>query len=234
MNRGTSQRKEAETVTAAAVEGYLRRHPEFFENHLELLETLKIPHPTGVAVSLISRQVQQLRDKNRKLQVQLNEMLQIARDNDTLRQRLHQLALTLLDAKELEDALAGLEWGLHEYFQTDFVTVRIAVPAIESPVTGLYMPPESPGTELLGAVLESGKPHCVKPGSEQAAFLFGAHASDVASCAVVPLQHAGLRGLLGIGSRDPDRFTPGMGFLFLTQMGEILSARLAALLHGHI
>jgi uncharacterized protein YigA (DUF484 family) len=232
MSRGTSQRQEAETMTAVGVEEYLRRHPDFFEDHLELLETLRVPHPTGPAVSLIVRQVQQLRDKNRRLQMQLNEMLQIARDNDTLHQRLHQLALALLDATQLEDALAGLEWGLHEYFQTDFVAVRIVAPAIETAVADLYLSPASPGAELVAAVLESGKPLCAKPETDQTALLFGTHAEHVASCALVPLQHAGLKGLLAIGSRDPDRFTPGMGFLFLTQMGEILSARLAALLQS--
>jgi uncharacterized protein YigA (DUF484 family) len=234
MTRGTTQRKQAEPIKAAVVEDYLRRHPEFFEDHLELLEGLKVPHPCGAAVSLITRQVQQLRDRNRRLQAQLNDILEIARQNDTLHQRLHQLTLTLLDAKGLEDTLAGLEWGLHEYFQTDFVAVRIAAPAFESPVGNLYMAPDSEGPVLFAAVLDAGSPRCARPDPAEAAFLFGRDAPEAASYALIPLQHAGLKGLLAIGSRDPERFTPGMGFLFLTQLGEILSARLAALLQGHI
>ena len=234
MSRGTSQRKEAETVTAAMVEDYLLQHPDYFEDHLELLEGLKVPHASGVAVSLVTRQVEQLRDRNRMLQAQLNDMLNIARENDTLHQRLHQLALTLLDATEVADILAGLEWGLHEYFQTDFVAVRIAEPKFDSAVADLAMTPENPAFGLFAAVLEVGNPSCLQPEPPQVAALFGASASEVASCALIPLQHAAVKGMLAIGSRDHERFTPGMGFHFLAQMGEILSARLAALLQGHL
>jgi uncharacterized protein YigA (DUF484 family) len=87
---------------------------------------------------------------------------------------------------------------------------------------------------LLAEALDAGKPQCGRPDPDQAAFLFGAHASEVASYALVPLQHDGLRGLLAIGSRKPERFRPGMGFLFLAQLGEILAARLATLLNGRV
>jgi len=40
-----------------SVTDYLVRHPEFFESHGEVLAKLKVPHPTGRAVSLIERQV---------------------------------------------------------------------------------------------------------------------------------------------------------------------------------
>jgi uncharacterized protein YigA (DUF484 family) len=36
--------------------------------------------------------------------------------------------------------------------------------------------------------------------------------------------------LLVLGSRDPDRFKPGMGLLYLRILGEIVAARLSALL----
>jgi uncharacterized protein YigA (DUF484 family) len=233
MNVETTKRRERKsTLTAAAVEKFLRQHPDFFQERLDLLESLKVPHPCGEAVSLITRQIELLREKNRRLQVQMNDILHIARDNDALHHRIHQLTLALLDAAGLEDALAGLKWGLHQYFQADFVAVRIVQPCIESPVADLCMAPGGVGPVLFESVLESGKPQCGQADAAQAEFLFGDEASEVASCALIPLQHAGLRGVLAIGSRNPTRFQAGMGFLFLTQMGEIVSARLAALLNG--
>jgi uncharacterized protein YigA (DUF484 family) len=144
------------------------------------------------------------------------------------------LTLTLLAARGLEDALAGLEWGLNQYFQTDFVAVRIAEPAVASPIANLALASGDSETPLLAPLLEAGKPQCGKPDPAQAALLFGSHAHEVASQALVPLQHAGLRGILAIGSRDPGRFQSGMGALFLAQLGEVLSARLAALLLGGV
>lgn len=221
-------------VTAAEVAQFLRQNPEFFKDHLDLLEILEVPHPSGAAVSLVARQLDLLREKNRRLQHQLDEILRVARDNDALHRRIQQLTLTLLNATGLEDALASLEWGLHQYFQTDFVVLRIVAPVFDTPIRGLRMPADSKGGKLFAALLDSGKPLCGKPVPEQVAFLFGDNAADVASQALIPLQHAGLRGLLAIGSRTRGHFQPGMGALFLTQLGEILSARLATLLHGRI
>jgi uncharacterized protein YigA (DUF484 family) len=45
----------------------------------------------------------------------------------------------------------------------------------------------------------------------------------VQSCALLPL---GERGLVAIGSHDPNRFYPGMGTLFLRLMGDTLMAAL--------
>lgn len=230
----TSKRNVHGPVTPAEVEDFLRQNPEFFRDHLDLLEIMEVPHPSGAAVSLVARQIDLLREKNRRLQRQLEEILQVARDNDTLHQRVHQLTLTLLDPTGLEDTLGSLEWGLHQYFQTDFVAVRITAPVFESPITGLHIAADSREWQLLGAILDSGRPQCGRPEPEQARFLFGDDADEVASCALIPLQHAGLHGLLAIGSRKRGRFQPGMGLLFLTQLGEILSARLAALLNGRI
>lgn len=235
MSVPTPQRKpEAEDLAAAEVEDFLRRQPEFFQERPELLESLKLPHPCGEAVSLVSRQIDLLRARNRQLHSQLDDILQIARDNDALTQRLHQLALALLDAIALEDALAGLKWGLHQYFQAEFAAVRILRPRLDSPVADLCPAvAEDAAPAWFEAVLDAGKPHCGPLQPKQACDLFGAETGgEVASCALVPLQHAGLRGLLAIGSRDPARFQAGMGGLFLSRLGEIVAARLAVLANG--
>lgn len=232
INPKTPKRREERAVSAAEVEAFLRQHPDFFQDQLDLLEILKIPHPCGDAVSLVTRQISLLRDSNRQLESQLNDILQIARDNDALHQRIHQLTLTLLDATTLDDALGGLTWSLHEYFQADFVTVKIIQPAIESPITGLYVTSSDAGLALFASVLDSGSPHCGTPDQSQAKYLFGGNASNVLSHALIPLQHAGFKGLLAIGSRDANRFRAGMGLHFLGQLGEVVSARFASLLAG--
>ena len=56
----------------------------------------------------------------------------------------------------------------------------------------------------------------------------------MASQAVLKLDHAGLRGVFAIGSRDSTRLRADMGVVFLTQMSEILAARLAALLYSTV
>lgn len=232
MKANKAQRQNIEAITADDVEAWLRRRPDFFHQHLDLLEILKVPHPCGEAVSLVSRQIDLLREKNRRLQVQLNDILQIARDNDSLFWRIHRLTLALLDANSLDDALAALRWLLHECFQADFVAVRLLDPIFDSPIADLCVAADCPELAHFSQLLEGGKPECGQPTPALAELLFGSDAPEVLSHAIIPLQHAGLKGVLAIGSRNSSRFDAGMGHLFLSQMGEIVAARLVSLLNA--
>lgn len=217
-------------IDESEVEAWLLEHPDFFHRHEDCLESLSLPHPCGDAVSLVTRQIELLREKNRKLEKQLGDILQIARDNDTLLRRFHQLTIAQLDAASLDDALAALRWLLHDCFQADFVAVRLIQPIIDCPIGDLCVPEDCPQLDHFKQILLEGKPECGKPNAEQAAFLFGSDAPEVESFALVPLQNAGLKGVLAIGSRDPGRFQAGMGNLFLSQMSDVVAARFTSLL----
>jgi hypothetical protein len=232
MKRVIATRLQEPALTSAEVADYLRQHPRFFEEHLELLETMSVPHPSGAAVSLVTRQLDLLRDKERRLTEQLDILVRIARDNDTLYHRLHQLTLALIEANSVPDVLACLDWGLHQYFQADFVAVRILEPHMEGSVSNLFVPGDSPEAAWCETVLARGKPLCGKPDPEHVGFLFGAAGEAIESQALMAMQHARVRGVFAIGSRDPERFRPDMGFVFLVQMSEVLAARLATLFNA--
>ena len=75
-----------EELPEQAVHDYLAAHPNFFEGHANLLNSLQLPHAAGGAVSLVERQVSVLRQKDLKLEKQLKELIGIARANDLLAQ----------------------------------------------------------------------------------------------------------------------------------------------------
>ena len=58
---------------------FLREHPEFLAQHPDLLTSLSLPHTVvgtgGKTVSLIERQIDVLRDKNRALEFQLAALI---------------------------------------------------------------------------------------------------------------------------------------------------------------
>ena len=62
-------------LTTTEIEAYLLQHPEFFHEHLPLLENMKIPHPSGDAVSLISKQLELFRKRHHDLENQLTALL---------------------------------------------------------------------------------------------------------------------------------------------------------------
>ena len=219
-------------IGADEVESYLRDNPDFFQDRDALLEDIRVPHVCGDAVSLVEKQITVLRISNRKVQRQLDDIVEIARTNDALYLRLHRLTLALLSANSLEDALAGLQWALHECFQADVAVVRLLEPWFECPVADLFANDALRSSDAITSLLASGKPDYGRVDPLLTRQLFGERADEVASCALLPLQHAGLKGVLAIGSASPDRFHAGMGAAFLMQLSDIVAARLYSLLPG--
>lgn len=225
-------------LTSTQVEDYLRLHPEFFHEHLDLLEQLSIPHPSGNAISLISKQLEIFRSRHHDMEKQLTELIDIARDNDTSQNRMHKLTLALLDATTLEAAIANLEVVLSEYFLIDFVAVRIIKHLPDTAVAlglsvaeaTLFIEPGGKNLEPFADELASNRPKCGRPTITQAKVLFGDLAFEVRSCAIIPMAFTELEGILAIGSRDEDRFHYDMGNLFLNQMSQIIATRLITLL----
>jgi len=217
-------------LSTSQIEDYLQHHPDFFHEHLSLLEKMSVPHPSGTAISLISKQLELFRSKHYEMESQLNALIEIARDNDTSFIRMHKLTLALLDTSALEQAIANLDNVLTDYFLTDFVAVRIIKSCPESAVANLFIEPGSEDLQPFLKVLASNQPICGRPTLRQAKVLFGDAALEVKSCAIIPMNFTELDGILAIGSREEDRFQYSMGNLFLTQMSEIIGTRLISLL----
>jgi uncharacterized protein len=225
--------KEENNLTPKQVEKYLREHPEFFNEHLHLLEQMRIPHPiSGNAVSLISKQLELFRSRHQELESQLTELIEIARENDTSYVRMHKLTLALLDAKTIEEAVENLEMVLSEYFLTDYVAVRLIKHNPEATISKLYLEPDSEDLKPFSKELSSNQPTCGRPTLSQAKILFGDAALEVNSYAIMPMMFTELEGFLAIGSREDGRFHFSMGSLFLTQMSEIVGTRLITLVTG--
>lgn len=223
-------KQETLNLTSAQVEQYLREHPEFFNEHLHLLEQMRIPHPSGNAVSLISKQLEIFRGRHQELENQLTELIEIARENDTSYVRMHKLTLALLDSKTIEEAVENLETVLCEYFLTDFVAIRIIKHIPDATIPKLYIEPDSEVLKPFSKELSSNQPTCGRPTLTQAKILFGDAALEVQSYAIMPMMFTELEGFLAVGSREEARFHFSMGSLFLTQMSEIVGTRLIALL----
>jgi hypothetical protein len=217
-------------LTADDIAVYLQQHPDFFHDHLDLLEQLTIPHPSGVAVSLLTKQLELLRNKQHEQENQLTELVEIARNNDATFLGLHQLTLALLNASTLEEVVTTLEQVLTEYFLTDFVEVRLIQNCPDPAVARLFIDPSSENVKPFMKELGSKQTKCARPSLEQAKVLFGDLALEVESCAIIPMTLGKSAGILAIGSREAGRFHYSMGQLFLTQIGEIVGARLYSLL----
>jgi uncharacterized protein YigA (DUF484 family) len=202
---------------------YLLAHPDFFERHPRVLEQLRVSHPSGAAVSLIERQRDLLRAENHKLRDRLQDLVQVARDNDSLSKHMQQLNLALIEARRLDELVLGVQSVLRDEFGADFTALRLAM---SSGRAGLADSDRLtiPALEALRPLLHGKRPWCGRLGPDQARWLFDEVASEVASTALLPLSaDADWQGVLAIGSRCPERFAPGMGTVFLSRIGELVS-----------
>lgn len=215
----------AAELSGENVADYLRRHPEFFDAHPALLAELQLPHSSGNVVSLIERQVSLLRAQNEQSGRRLRDLIDIARRNEELAMRMHQLALSLMDAAEPKDIFSTLYESLRTNFTADRVSVRLfAEPAFIDSFPGPeFAGRERPEQALFRAITEKKKPLTGRMKKQQQVFLFGDDGDDIASGVLVPLQGPDWSGVLAIGSTSPTRFTEGMGVELLRNLGEVLS-----------
>lgn len=71
-------------IDANDVAGFLRRHPEFLADFPDLAMNLKLPREQGASTSLASYQLEVLRDKTRALTRRLQELIEVAQENEQL------------------------------------------------------------------------------------------------------------------------------------------------------
>ena len=123
------------------------------------------------------------------------------------------------------DTLRAMAASLAEDFSGDLVRV-----VLFKPVPGLgdedWLQVVDRGDRLLAPfadVLKDGEPLCGRLHPDKQALLYGARVEDVQSSALLAVEGVGL---VAVGSRDPNRFYPGMGTLFLRMMGEAFEVAL--------
>ena len=211
---------------------YLQANPDFFERHQSLLTNMRIPHRAGGAVSLVERQVASLRKKNLQLERKLRDLLEVAKSNDVLADKVHDLATRLLAAGSRRQVVRVAEELLRSSFSADHsVLVLFELDqAGEFAIEGRFLrlvERSNPAMDPFKTFLGGGVARCGLIRDSQRDFLFGPDAEEVGSAALVPLGENASTGFLAIGSRDADYFHPGKSMDFLSRLGDLLGCALA-------
>jgi uncharacterized protein YigA (DUF484 family) len=230
----STQRKEEfveERLSEQSIHDFLAAHPDFFERHSTLLSSLNLPHASGGAVSLVERQVSVLRQKELKLERQLRELIQVARENDVLSSKIHELTLQLLAATDLHRTIVVVEEALRSGFGADqAVLVLFGEPdAFHDIHVGRFfrvVQKDDSGLKPFSTFLNGSGARCGKIRDSQREYLFQNDAEDIGSAALVPLGVGAEIGFLAVGSIDSDRFHPGMSIDFLTRLGDLVAGSL--------
>lgn len=214
-----------EKLGAHEVAAWLRLHPKFLQQFPDLALSMVVPREEGPAASLASYQLEVLRDKNRELTRRLHDLYAVAQDNERLAVQTQQLTLTLLRQDTAADTVRAMAATLGEDFNGDLVRI-----VLFAPVAGLddvdWLQVIARDDAVLAPFrdcLADGEPLCGRLHPDKQALLYGPRVDEVQSSALLPLEDVGL---VAVGSRDPNRFYPGMGTLFLRMMGEAFAVAL--------
>lgn len=204
---------------------FLRSHPQFFEQHPELLENIQVPHPYGGrAIPLAERQTLALREKSKVLEGKLSELLQFGEENDAISEKVHRLSVALVGARDFPALARSLYFHLREDFAVPHVALRI---------WGKSVPVDFEEAQVVGDAERRhaeamGGPQCGAAAGNPFLAWFREAGEHVRSIALVPLGQTAVFGVLALGSEDPQRFFAEMGTLYLRRIGELCAAGVGA------
>jgi uncharacterized protein YigA (DUF484 family) len=209
-------------LNADQVAEFLRQNPGFFENHVDILMNLQVPHPHGGrAVSISERQLIAVREKAKLLEDKLRELIQFGEENDALGEKVQRLACRLMDAPSLDATLDTLYLDFLDHFAVPHVAVRLWNVAEENPDTKEFA---TVAAEMREFVERMTAPYCGHHAVYESQSWFGEAAPHVKSFALVQLRNDGVPfGVVALASEDPKRFYPEMGTLYLARIGDLVS-----------
>ena len=213
-----------------AVLQYLRTQPDFFKRHPGAFTELNVTHDSGAAVSLVERQMLSLREGNRRMRAQVDDMIAAAHHNQSLSEGVHVLARALLAARGVDALVEAAHGALLRSASADQVAIVLFSESDCGTVAGSPLRRVTSGDtgwQAFSSMLDERLIRCGLATDAQLAFLFGERAASVGSTAIAPLHAERNLGVLAMASRDDTVFTRDKGHLFLEQVAGLISAGIA-------
>jgi uncharacterized protein YigA (DUF484 family) len=209
---------------------FLAQHPDFFEQHPELLAALSLPHPhNGQAISLVERQSMLLRGRIGALEERIQQMSSHGAENDIIADKLVQWSRALLMQADPAGLPAVLLSELQSIFAVPYGALRLWNLKPQYANLPCAAPVSDDARRFIASLVA---PFCGANVGFEAAQWMQAEDNSVQSLAMLPLRvgtSPDAFGLLVLGSPDKTRFHFMMGTAFLTRITELASAALSRL-----
>ena len=232
-SEGPKRPADISDLTEEQVEQYLRHNPKFFVGKDRLLKQMRLPHASGKAISLLERQNQLFREESQSLEQRLMGLIDNARDNDRLFNRLRSLVLDILTIDSIDQLASQIRTHLTQYFNVDDFRLLVSEfhQTDSQSIQGTADLALLPDLALLSDISDLVRLPKASCGQYSEALrnelLASEHSSQ--SLAVASLHYQGFHGLIVLGSKDSQYFSNSMDTLFLSYLAEVV-ARLLFLL----
>ena len=210
----TDETQKPDQIDEALIEAYLLEHPDFFQDKLELLTQITLPHGDHGAISLIERQQSALRERNVELRHQLSDLKRIAEANEKRLTLTTTLVEGLLSCQDRTQIKALLNEHLLTSDTNDFVAIH-----------WFDDDTQQQAQDKLGAIARSQKAFSGPLREIEMQFLFGPRAPAGSGCVVAfNNSEATSPGLLALGSKDSSVFDSHTGTVFISHIARVIGA----------
>ena len=204
------------------VAAYLLTNPGFFVDRDSLLLKIQVPHKSKGTISLVEKQLDVIRDRQKKTKKQLKEFVDNAERNKEIFDKSRKLILSLMAAKRSSEFFSALEKGLIRDFRSKANSLVVFGKSKQiNPFTSRL--PVEEAKKYIGTLMQNKAPSLGTLRPREQGFLFRDHSEKVKSAAVLTIRDKNKYiGMLAMGSSDPEYFTPDMDAIFISFIAEAL------------
>ena len=217
------ENNKTEELSEEQVLAYLQTNPGFFLKNDSFLSKLVLDHNAGDATSLIERQMSSLRTQNQKIQDQITSMINVAKDNDEIFEKIKSLSLSLFQSDSWQKLNETLATHFLTDFEADYILCNVVAKTIGPNLDHIKFEKISISENLI----KTSQPVCMQLRAEEMKNLFGnAHNQDnhTESVILIPFGHKDEGGVLSIGSHNPNRFNSNMDTMFASYISSLLES----------
>ncbi len=232
-------RSKSGEPSEAEILAWLQAHPDFLQKNIDTVAAMLAPKggEEGNVVDLQRVLLTRLQQQVKEMRAEHEVLLTAGRGNHTVQGQVHQAALVIVAAKNLEQLVEALTTDLMQHFGVDVVRL-----GLESPIAGAYevqyreenysgicFLPVGMATDLLGpnkrVCLVADTTRTRPEGFEE---IFAECSGLVRSCALLRLQLPRTKryGVLAFGARDAGHFHPRQGTELLVFLARLLEVKL--------
>lgn len=233
----TSKTAKTSDISEEQVRAFLKNNPDFFKKNPDMATELTPPEQNlgGGIIDFQHYLVRNLQAGSKDLRSKYDLLVEFCRDNMSVQHQVHQAALKLIHARNIEQLLEVISLDLVNLFDVD--VVRLAMES-ELPFETAYGEGDFSGIVFVekGMIdVTMGKKKqvlliedCSKktpPGFEQ---IFADCDEMIASCALLKLSLGMIdrNVILAFGVRHKGRFHPGQGIELLNFLAQIVGHQL--------
>ena len=203
---------------------FLLMNPNFFKSNPDVLNAREITHNSEGTVSLVQKQVENLRNDYNSTLENLAQFLENAKENERIFSLTKKITLALLEQENITDLIGELGKRFINDFGASVCKVLFFGGEINKLPKGRVVGKDL-AIKSLGELI---KPNQIYSGpidvdSKAKKFLFG-NKETIKECVLVSLKTKSVTAILMLGSETNDKYSPEKDSLFLEFISDVASS----------